>query len=754
VSADGRWGATALPGATSQSILLWRTDKQPIPAAILSQVDYVTTLNGVDKDGDALPATACIFTLGGQTASGKSISSNQRYLLPDSLMFVRDGLIFLMEKHLDYVFGISLVDGHLSAKDVDDRTALSVAQGTSSLSTSPIDGQYVPDADIVRGLHQQPNSSVQFSFTGNAPAADEEGPDKVAFIAGDNEGLLSFHETSSSWAVLSSDVARRGYAQSGNRNKSLLFLETSTGATGLDLAASTLKDLSGDSSLVYGDLLPPGRPGEELDFMAVSPDGDYVAVVRDQRAGSGRSSSTFDYEPTFASITTSSTSTFYQASDDLLVFSTTGEDLDSATGTQTVLFVGSGNITPGFSGTPSANSIDYASARAHLNSKGRRVNGVTFSSDGETVLFRYAGDNTYWTKYYGTSRAYTINSYPNQSTTFGGLSSQISLRLHLKDPSSGGTINFASPSSIMKNNLEGLGGITKLGDTSAPFTDTDNRDSGGSKQQFWANFRSADGNFLYHVVDQIDERNYLVGMNVSGGPIAGHDPYEPFILHGDTIGFQQFETNAWNYESRFAAAPAGVVYPPSGRDGSGIVFIIGSDPAGGAESATDLEVYAFDSNVGGDLMVLTSDVTDGTSNAINHLYVSADGNFLVGQRAKVSSDAGSGAGRAPLNGDADLFAVTNVHDVLDGAQPQAFIVSGGMSHGSSVAFVGENTATGPQALVYSSASKGDNKTWVDRTLKIGLLAPGASPQEIDGTKSHYFVLGGSRVLGDVPTDGN
>ncbi|MHC4931559.1 MAG: hypothetical protein ACYTGV_05140, partial [Planctomycetota bacterium] len=449
VSADGVWGATALPGGTTQKILLWRTDKQPIPDPILGQ-GHVQALNGRDAEGGELSNSACIVSLGDQDASGKTITSDQRHLLPDSLMFVRDGLIFLMETHLDYVFGISLVDGHLSSKWVNDRESLSTAQGTGP-SAGAARGQYIPDADIVRGLRQQPDSSVQFSFTGNAPSPGEEGPDKVAFVAGDNARLISFDDNPGTYTSLSSEQARRGYAQAGNRNKSLLFLETSTGVQGLDLDDSTLKDLTGTSNLVYGDLLTPGRPGEELDFLAVSPDGKYVAVVRDQRVSGGLTSTTFTREPSFGTITTSSTSSWYQASDDILIFATTNEDLDSADGTQTVLYLGSGNISANFSGTPAANGVAYVAARAHLNSKARRINGVTFSADSETVFFKYAGDNTYWTKYYGSTDQLMINSNPAQSTTWRGLSSQVSLRVHLKDPTTGGKIDITKPSSFMKN---------------------------------------------------------------------------------------------------------------------------------------------------------------------------------------------------------------------------------------------------------------------------------------------------------------
>ena len=94
-----------------------------------------------------------------------------------------------------------------------------------------------------------------------------------------------------------------------------------------------------------------------------------------------------------------------------------------------------------------------------------------------------------------------------------------------------------------------------------------------------------------------------------------------------------------------------------------------------------------------------------------------------------------------------------MHAVLDSkgaTAPNSFIISADAFHGSSVAMIGEGTSTGPQALLYSVGAKGDNKTWDDRTLKIGLLAPGAgaTANVVDATKSHYFVLTAARVLDD------
>ena len=201
---------------------------------------------------------------------------------------------------------------------------------------------------------------------------------------------------------------------------------------------------------------------------------------------------------------------------------------------------------------------------------------------------------------------------------------------------------------------------------------------------------------------------------------------------------------------RFFAVPAGSVNTGSGRDGDGIVFVIGSDASAGAQDPYDLEVYAFDANNGGDMVCLTSNVTDGDDNAINHIYASADGNFLVGQRAEYSLT--SNDTRAPLQHDTDIFAVNNVHAALfDGAVPNDFMVSEDKSHGTTMAFVGDGTVTGAQAVIFSAADSGSTKNntlWKQRTLRVGLLAPGGTTDTLDSTTSHYVVLAGSRKVND------
>jgi len=736
VSADGLWGATALVGASGPRFLLWRNDMAPIPAAILGQ-PFVTALNGVDDMGNTLSDSACIVDV-------STYGSDNRYLLRDSLMFVKDGLLFLMERRLDYIHGMSLVDGHLSTRYVNSRTALSGTQGTGP-SAYYLRGQAVPDNDYLQGLKRIMPSMAQFSFTGNATQPGEEGPDKVAFIAGTYYNLdpMAASLYASSYYRLSNDVPHKGYGQGFTGNKAVLFMEMPTGASGLDLGSATIKDLSGNNSNIYGDFLTPGRPGEELDFVAVSPDGKYVAAVRNVSTGV-YAYYYYSINPTFGAYSTSTTTTtsYYQSADDLLLFSTEGIDLDTASGTQTVLYLGTGTMGSPPS-TPSADSASYASARTHLRGYSRRVSNLVFSEDSKSLMFTYKGNNSYNVKYTGSAYGATINGSGRYSY-YDDASKQMNVLFNFRT-SSDGAINFASPSSFLSNMLVGLSGIGSIGPTSPPFADTP-----GGDQQFWATFKSANGKFLYYVSDPVSGRNYMVGFNISTSTINGHDPFVPFTTHGNTIGFEQIDCNAWNYESRFAAAPGGVSF--NGRDGSGIVFAIASDSSAGPTSATDLEVYVFDANIGGSMIALTSAVTTGTANAINRMYVSTDGNVMVCQRCATSADGG--ASRAKLNGETDLVVVNNVHAVLDGAAPNAFVLSTAMSHGTSVAFVGEGTSAGPQAIVYSAAAKGSNQTWDDRQLFSAALAAGAMPTLLDSTKSHYGLLAGKRTLDDDPFSAN
>ncbi|MCI0636599.1 MAG: hypothetical protein L0206_22170, partial [Actinobacteria bacterium] len=335
---------------------------------------------------------------------------------------------------------------------------------------------------------------------------------------------------------------------------------------------------------------------------------------------------------------------------------------------------------------------------------------------------------------------------PTTTGTFGG-GVQISIRLTFRD-SSDAPVDFASTTNI-KNTFTGLTGVSTFAPTAAPFSTVT------SAQNLWATFKSDDGRFLYYISDQISpstafstaNRNFMVGFNTTSAAINGRDPFTPFSPHATTIGFEQFDCNSWSYEMRFKSVPGGVFF--SGRDGAGILCVIASDASAGAGSPTDLEVYVMDTNIGSDLTALTSAVTTGTANAINHLTMSSDGNLLCGQIAKTA--ANSNGSRAVLNSNTDLFIVTNLHGVLAGAAPVAFLVSQAQSHGASVAFVGEGTTGGPQALIFSSGASGSsNTTWSTRTLKSVPLSAGALPTVLDSTQSHTVVLAGGRKLNDNP----
>jgi len=635
-------------------------------------------------------------------------------------------------------------------------------------------GQPVPDQDYCLGQKRTVHSSVQFSFTGNRPEDDEAGPAKVAFIAGRLFNSLSpmdaysvrNNQTNRFYYRLSDDAVRKGFSQGCTGPKAVLFLEIPdgqelpAGGNGLDLGGSgtVIKDLTGHEKWICGDFLTPGRLGEELDFVAVSPDGNYVAAVRNcgyagyPQSGPGALYIYYYYSycGTYGSISTitNNATNYYQSSKDILLFSTEGKDLDSGGSTsstpQTILYLGMGTMGPTNSST-TINAIDYASAKNYIDAYGRRIAGVQFSPDSRSLIFTYQAHNSYNPNYMGGSIGYTLGSTP-RSSAYDPACARASLRFNFRT-STNGAINFGSSSAaanFLTNMMQGLSGVGSVGDTTVPYGS-----GAGGVQQFFATFRSENGDFLYYISDGTgSSRNHMVGFNISDGTINGHDPFDPFSTHGNTIGFEQFDVHAWNYEGRFGAVPGGVVNPSTGRDGGGIVFVIGSDSTAGATSSTDLEVYAFDANIGSNLVALTSDVTDGTKNAINHLYVSTDGSHVAGQRTKTTAD--SGDSRAVLNGDSDLFVVTNVHEALTGAAPTAFIVSAGMSHGATVAFVGEGTATGPQAVIYSSATKGGNSTWDDRTLKVGLFAAGTVPAVLDTTQSHYVVHSGGRKQDDDP----
>jgi hypothetical protein len=344
-----------------------------------------------------------------------------------------------------------------------------------------------------------------------------------------------------------------------------------------------------------------------------------------------------------------------------------------------------------------------------------------------------------------------------QTGTFA-FGQQVSITFNFRTTSADPRINFtASTATNFRNNLSGLTGISNIDSGGGPWGATT-----ACAQNFWATFKSPDGNFLYYISDQIDastgvttaNRNFMVGFNTSGGTINGHAPFSAFITHPNTIGFEQFDCNAWGYENRFAASPGGEFW--NGRDASGILCVIASDASAGSGSATDLEVYAMDTNLGTNLRALTSSVTTGTANAINHLYLSMNGNVLAGQIARTTT-AGSSS-RGILNNNNYLFVVTNVHAVVyGGSTASAFYVSQAQSHGSSVAFVGDGTAAGPAAIVFSAGpSSSSNSAWANRRLKAAPLVPNATAVDLDapGVTSMIAILAGGRNTADDPNSGS
>ncbi|HEX5137116.1 MAG TPA: hypothetical protein VFY93_09100, partial [Planctomycetota bacterium] len=724
MSQDGRWCATALQGGSNaQKILLWRNDRQGIPAAILAR-PFAVALDGRNADGTKLEHSACILKVGGQQAGTAVLTKNQRHLLPDSLLFVENGLLFLNETELDRVFGMSLVDGHLSSVDLNAARQEVNGAGLGP-AVSAATGQFVPDQDYLNGQGGAQGFGAQFAFAGDKPDPGEEGPDRIAFVAGSNAFLGALSDLDG--------YTRSGYALHANRDKALLFLDLDTANGGLDLGTSTLKDLTGGDPAVHGDLLTPGRLGEELDYLALSDDGRYAAVVRDFGTEDHMSSSAFGYQATFhTAIGTRDASggDAWTATHDLLLLSTDGTDLHDGQGTEHVLFLGTGSLASSDpEGLPS-----YAAGKAHLDAAFRRLNGLLFAPDGRTLLFDYAGHDSYNPLYFGGTGTGEPHN-PEQLSTHQGSGTQASLSLVFRT-ASGGAIDFTDGARLT-NNLAGLSGA---GAAKAPYGQST------SAQCFWATFRSPNGSFLYYVSDQIDQslsftatnRNVMIGFNISGETIGGRAPYTPFLPHASTVGFEQFDCNAWCYESRFAASP-----------GTSILCVVASDASAGAGSATDLDVYAMDADSGTDLVPLTPAVTGGTANAINHLYLSADGNVLLGQVSRTA--ASSANGRGFLNGTSDLFAVRNVREAVLGAKPDAFVLSAARSHGASLALVGEGALGGAQAVVFSAGTAGTtNVSWAGRTLWSAPLAPGAVPTLLDGAASHYAVLAAGRKEDDDP----
>ena len=296
-----------------------------------------------------------------------------------------------------------------------------------------------------------------------------------------------------------------------------------------------------------------------------------------------------------------------------------------------------------------------------------------------------------------------------------------------------------------------------VGDLAPPFTVTREAQytSGGSRicdQVFHFKFRSPNGDFQYYISDVLTNAAYMFGVNMTADDITSPEgktrkPYAPFIAHGKGVSFEQFEYKAFLYRNRIGVSQVANAADAT-DNGTGLVFIIGSDAASPA-SATNLEIYCMDADRGGELVALTSAVTTGSSNAINYMYPSIDGNTIVAQRSNATNSRDD---RSLLTTKNDIICVNNVHDVMfDGATPNSFVVSADASHGSSVAFVGDGTGAGAVALVFSRSDGPGNTSWDDRNLFISLLAPLANRSPLDATDSHYVILSGGRKLDDDPT---
>jgi len=737
VSADGLWAATAMPGGTGPKILLFKTDGTSIGSPLIDSPNVIK-LDGVSDTGAVIPNSACIINLRnsgpvGGVAFGTLLD---RQLLPDSLCFVQDGLLFLLDSQLNQVFGFSLGDGHFSSRLIPGATTTGAF--------------FIPDSDYLRAAIVQINSTGQFAFTGNNPPAGEEGPDKVAFVAGAN-----------AITTVLTDIATRprdGYIQKGNRNKNLWFLSMAktAGTLGLDLTGAlnaTLTDLTAASPTVLGgDLLPPGRCGEQMDFLKVSPDGKYVAVVRDNDVVDYVYYTSFFGTSTWTAYNSFATHQYsgavnWQANDDLLLFAVDStEDMDTGTvGTQNVLYFGSHSFVGGTTIAPAGLPAN-TSGRAHFNAVYRRMSGLKFGPNvgaGErSLIVIYAGDDSRHPKYNGWQNSgYLVNPGTISGWNNG---TQYSVRIQFKT-TGGLSQNMNLPATFMTNMMVGLAstGVTGPGSAVPPFRATID-----SNQCFWVKFFSDDGRFLYYVSDQTTGRNFIVGFNLTTATINGRLSYVPFTVHAVTVGLEQIDVNSFNYSNRFASVPKGVVNATTGRDGAGIVFFIASKPTAGALSPTDLSVWAFDANIGGDAVELTPGVMTGTANAINHLYPSADGMVLLGLRSQTTVT--SRDNRGLLNGTSDLFAVMNVHPALTGAPPTNFIVSANMSHGNFM-LIGEGTPAGVGAVAFSATTANGSNTSLDqRRLLAATLAALAPVTILDSLRSFYAILAAFRFLADDP----
>jgi hypothetical protein len=473
-SADGLWCATALLQGDAQKILIWRTDGATIDGAITGQ-DHVTGINGADKNGAAIANSAAIINVGGD-------SNNANDLLPDSLMFVEGGLVYLRytdasttDYSLNMIYGFNLVDGTLSETDINNAGAVVSSESPGKHDWSSRMNRYgifIPDQDTGYGNCAQTSSGSQYAFTGNQPDAGATGPNALAFIAGDNINLRR--------NTRSAAIAREGFEVRANKAKSVFFMEINGDADtdGLDLATSRITDLSGADSRIYGDYLPPGRRGEGREWLKMSNDGRFLAAVRDWDV---RVNSSFYGSDTVGSgyYYNSSSTVYSRTSDDLLVFSTPiahadGDiDMDSdKDDDQHVLFIGTNTSTTNATAGSTPSMPTYASAINMINGPTRKVSGLEFSEDGSTLLFDYTGDA--WTKAKASGYLYgwgfNAGNIGTSTTYYNNIGLQMAVRFRFRDENTGGAIDITdgNTKAISSNLLEGVTGHGLVGPLQVP----------------------------------------------------------------------------------------------------------------------------------------------------------------------------------------------------------------------------------------------------------------------------------------------
>ncbi|MHC4957379.1 MAG: hypothetical protein ACYTGN_03315 [Planctomycetota bacterium] len=735
MSADGAWCASAMPGAGIGKILVWRTTRSDdgngglkIDSVPFADGGHIKLLDGKDEDGVTVPATAAVFTIEDDT-------SNR--LLADSLMFVDGGLLFMIHGQMSTIFGIDLVDGSIDSISLNGTTDASHGSGPSATST----GMPMPDTDTLRAFVVNPNDSAQFLFAGDKPEPGTTGPDTIAFVAGAMRNSQSIGIDSG----MESNHGIGGYFAVNNRNKAMMSLALATDANGgIDLAGSSLRDLTGNSSLVYGDLLAPGRDGEHLGFLNISDDGRYVAGVRDASGTSEWLSGSFVFVvPTYATYWQSTSSFGGEVSHDLVLASTDGKsvinDDDDDLG-----YFGTRSVTVSNGSNP---SMPYGHGANVINGRYRRVKNVRFGRDNASLFFDYSGGSTSTRNpnMYGYLYGWLFDPADYNSSSFNGGAEQV-VRIEF-----GPTVDMGSPSKYATNPLaikEVKDEVGSVGDETAPFGDM----AGTSDQWFHTSFLSYSGDFVYYISDPLTDRNFMIGFNITGADITSpegtvHKPFVPYFPHDDSIGFQQFDSVTFQFASRFAAGPG--TFKGPGYE-SNVMFVIAS-AAGSNTSANDLEIYAFFADVGGLMYAISTPVTSGASNHLNYMTPSLDGNVLAFHRNTTSGN--SSGGRKDLTTKSELCVCTNVHEVLRqlGTVTPATVSVVSGSIGASVAFVGEGTPAGPQAIVFSHTGSGGD--WDARQLKVAVMAENATADMLDAQASHYLVLAGTRNTADDPTTG-